>query len=50
LLDRYQVPDAARNMLLGAVTDARACLGSLSNLGLKLALHEILGKLFKEHI
>lgn len=50
LLDRYRIPDAARCLLLQTIIDARNCLTSISNLGLKLALHEILGKLFKEYI
>ena len=50
LLDRYQVPDRAMGLLLGTIGAARHCLANITNLGLKLALHEILGKLFKKYI
>ncbi|HEY3390451.1 MAG TPA: polyprenyl synthetase family protein [Prolixibacteraceae bacterium] len=50
LIDRYQVQDVTRKMLISTIIDAKNCLESISNLGLKLALHEILGKIFKEYI
>lgn len=50
LLDRYQVPIVAKNLLLETIGEARSCLTNVTNLGLKLALHEILGKLFKKYL
>ena len=50
LIDQYQVLDTTKKLLIGNIGDAKNCLESISNLGLKLALHEILGKIFKEYI
>ena len=50
LIDQYQIPEATRILLIDTINDAKICLDSISNLGLKLALYEILGKIFKEYI
>ena len=47
LIDAYNSPQLAREILLGYISEAETCLAELTNLGLKLALHEILGKIFK---
>ncbi|HNW54585.1 MAG TPA: polyprenyl synthetase family protein, partial [Bacteroidales bacterium] len=47
LIDAYNIPQQAREILLGYISEAETCLAELTNLGLKLALHEILGKIFK---
>lgn len=50
LIDRYQIQDVTKKLLIHNITEAKNCLEKISNLGLKLALHEILGKIFKEYI
>ncbi len=50
LIDEHKIPDATRELLVETITDAKNCLDSLKNLGLKLALYEILGKIFKDYI
>jgi geranylgeranyl diphosphate synthase, type II len=50
LIDHYQIQDATKELLISTIDDAKSSLESISNLGLKLALHEILGKIFKEYI
>jgi len=50
LIDRYQIQNATKELLISTIHEAKNCLESISNLGLKLALHEILGKIFKEYI
>jgi len=50
LIDRYEIQKESEILLTGYLNDAKNCLENFSNLGLKLALHEILGKIFKEYI
>ncbi len=50
LIDRYQVQNITRELLINMINEAKSCLENISNLGLKLALYEILGKIFKEYI
>ena len=50
LIDRNQVPQITGELLVNHINEAKNCLESISNLGLKLALHEIMGKIFKEYI
>jgi geranylgeranyl diphosphate synthase type II len=50
LIDRYQIKVITKNLLISNILEAKNCLDSISILGLKLALHEIMGKIFKEYI
>jgi geranylgeranyl diphosphate synthase type II len=50
LIDRYQVQNVTKELLIRNIHEAKNCLEGISNLGLKLALHEILGKIFKDYI
>jgi len=50
LIELYQIQDATKELLISNIKEAKNCLESISNLGLKLALHEILGKIFKAYI
>lgn len=50
LIDRYHIQDVTKELLISSINEAKNCLESISNIGLKLALHEILGKIFKEYI
>jgi len=50
LIDRYEIQNITKELLVTMIQEAKVCLDNLTNLGLKLALHEILGKIFKEYI
>jgi geranylgeranyl pyrophosphate synthase len=50
LIDHHQIPDITRELLISTIDEARVSLENITNLGLKLALYEILGKIFKEYI
>ncbi len=50
LIERFQVQEATTAILTSKINEAKSCLEHISNLGLKLALYEILGKIFKEYI
>ncbi len=50
LIDFYQIEEITKELLVTTINDAKLCLDNLSNLGLKLALYEILGKIFKDYI
>jgi geranylgeranyl diphosphate synthase type II len=49
-IERYKINDQTEELLRDYISRAKACLDDLENLGLKLALHEILGKIFKDYI
>jgi geranylgeranyl pyrophosphate synthase len=49
-IERYKINDMTEDLLRDYITMAKACLDNIQNLGLKLALHEILGKIFKDYI
>ncbi len=50
LIDLYDIQNVTKALLVKTIQEAKDSLDKLSNLGLKLALHEILGKIFKEYI
>jgi len=50
LIDYYRIPEATKELLINTIQEAKICLDNISNLGLKLALYEILGKIFNEYI
>jgi geranylgeranyl pyrophosphate synthase len=50
LIDRYQIQEVTKELLVRTIQEAKSCLEEISNMGLKLALYEILGKIFKEYI
>ena len=50
LIDLYDVQNTTKVLLVSTINKAKNSLENISNLGLKLALHEILGKIFKEYI
>lgn len=50
LIEKYNIKKESENLLINYIDQAKNCLDDLSNLGLKLALHEILGKIFKEYL
>jgi geranylgeranyl diphosphate synthase type II len=50
LIDHYRIQNITRELLINTINEAKSCLENISNIGLKLALHEILGKIFKDYI
>jgi len=50
LIDLYDIQNVTKALLVKTIQEAKDSLDKLSNLGLKLALYEILGKIFKEYI
>jgi geranylgeranyl pyrophosphate synthase len=50
MIDKYNIRQCAENLLKGYIKKSDDCLGTFQNIGLKMALHEILGNTFKEYI
>ena len=50
LITRYQIEYLTEILLKEYIQKAKQCLDDLRNMGLKLALYEILGKIFKDYI
>ena len=50
MIEEHHIVQITKELLVNTINEAINCLGSLPNLGLKLALHEILGKVFKDYI
>jgi len=49
-IESYTIYARTEELLKDYISRAKNCLDDLENLGLKLALHEILGKIFKDYI
>jgi geranylgeranyl diphosphate synthase, type II len=50
LIEHHGIRKETENLLFDYIRQAKSCLENFQNLGLKLALHEILGKIFKDHL
>jgi len=50
LMEKYMIRDSITNLLKEFLHRIDLCLSNLHNIGLKLALHEIVGKTFNEYI
>jgi geranylgeranyl diphosphate synthase, type II len=50
LIDQYDIQEETESLLTRYLNDAKSCMENFRNLGLKLALHEILGKIFRDYI
>jgi geranylgeranyl pyrophosphate synthase len=50
LIDQFEIRQNAETLLKSYLQDAKACLGTFQNIGLKMALHEILGNTFKAYL
>jgi geranylgeranyl pyrophosphate synthase len=50
LIEQHEIQKQTETLLISYIQKAKTCLDNFRNLGLKLALHEILGKIFKEYI
>jgi geranylgeranyl pyrophosphate synthase len=50
LISVYEIQKKTELLLTSYLNEAKNCLENFSNLGLKLSLHEILGKTFKDYI
>jgi geranylgeranyl pyrophosphate synthase len=49
LIDRYSIRERVDALLKDYISRSNECLSHYQNMGLKLALHEILGKTFKNY-
>ncbi len=50
LIEMHQTENVTSELLIHNIHEAKNCLENISTIGLKLALHEILGKIFKDYI
>jgi geranylgeranyl diphosphate synthase, type II len=50
LAEDYNIHSRAEELLKVYIRESDDCLGNFQNIGLKMALHEILGNIFKEYI
>jgi geranylgeranyl diphosphate synthase type II len=50
LVDEYKIPQGAEDLLKNYINKSNDCLDNFQNIGLKMALHEILGNIFKDYI
>jgi len=50
LFDKYSIREKTTSILKEYLQKTDACLGNLMNISLKLALHEIVGKTFRDYI
>jgi geranylgeranyl diphosphate synthase, type II len=50
LVDLYNIHPVAESMLKDYIKKSENCLADLKNIGLKMALHEILGNTFKDYL
>jgi geranylgeranyl diphosphate synthase type II len=50
MVNDYNIHDRAENLLKIYINESNICLGNFKNIGLKMALHEILGNIFKEYL
>jgi geranylgeranyl pyrophosphate synthase len=50
LVENYKIRERVEELLRDYISQSRECLSNYQNMGLKLALHEIMGKTFKEYI
>ena len=50
LVDKYKIQECVEDLLKDYISRSNTSLSNYQNMGLKLALHEILGKTFKDYI
>lgn len=50
LMNKYMIREAITDLLIEYLNKIDTCLKDIQNVGLKLALHEIMGKTFKDYI
>jgi geranylgeranyl diphosphate synthase type II len=50
LVEDYKIRQNAEELLKDFITESNDCLKKFQNIGLKIALHEILGNIFKDYI
>lgn len=50
LIEQYAIKKETEDLLMNYINEARSCIRNFPNMGLKLALHEIVGKIFKEYL
>jgi geranylgeranyl pyrophosphate synthase len=49
-LEGHHIRTETETLLISYINEAKSCLDNFDNMGLKLALHEILGKIFKDYL
>jgi hypothetical protein len=50
MIDRYMIRDLVTKLLKDYLQQIMSCLSDIQNIGLKLALHEIVGKIFRDYL
>jgi geranylgeranyl diphosphate synthase type II len=50
MIDDYKIHQSAEDLLKVYINESNGCLENFQNIGLKMALHEILGNIFKEYL
>lgn len=50
LIKEYKIQEEAEALLMNYINEAKRSLENLQNLGLKIALHELVGKIFKDYL
>ena len=50
LIKEYKIQEETENLLMDYINEAKRSLENLQNLGLKIALHELVGKIFKDYL
>lgn len=50
LIKEYKIQDETEALLMSYINEAKRSLENLQNLGLKIALHELVGKIFKDYL
>ena len=50
LIKEYKIQEETEALLKAYINEAKRSLENLQNLGLKIALHELVGKIFKDYL
>jgi geranylgeranyl pyrophosphate synthase len=50
LIKEFKIQDETEALLMSYINEAKRSLENLQNLGLKIALHELVGKIFKDYL
>lgn len=50
MIDRYMIRDLVAKLLKDYLQQIMSCLSDIQNIGLKLVLHEIVGKIFRDYL
>lgn len=50
LIEKYQISTSTEGLIKDYIKESKDCLDKFQNIGLKMALHEILGNIFKDYM